>query len=303
MSSVTEFSYIGIHSQHLEGWKSFAIKMLGMQIGEHAESWLSLRMDDKRYRLFIERGDREDLAFSGFSCSSSDDFNCILDRLRKTGNRVDRGDQSLAALRGVARLAATTDPIGNRVELVLGFEDAAEPFHSEVLKSRFVTGVGGLGHEFLMDQGKRDELLAWYQLLGFRISDYIREDIAPGVIADAVFMHCNARHHSVAWANMPFPKRLHHLMIEVADVHDVGLAYERCMNAGREFEMTLGGHPNDEMFSFYVRTPSGFNVEYGYGGRLIDDANWTVRQYDHLNTWGHRAPEAEIKRLGTHSAC
>ena len=28
-------------------------------------------------------------------------------------------------------------------------------------------------------------------------------------------------------------------------------------------------HPNDHMFSFYVRTPSGFSVEYGWGGLLI----------------------------------
>ncbi|MFD0567797.1 hypothetical protein ACFQ2M_41870 [Kitasatospora saccharophila] len=33
-------------------------------------------------------------------------------------------------------------------------------------------------------------------------------------------------------------------------------------------------HPNDHMFSFYVRTPSGFSVEYGWGGLLIDDATW-----------------------------
>ena len=32
--------------------------------------------------------------------------------------------------------------------------------------------------------------------------------------------------------------------------------------------MTLGTHTNDRMTSFYVRTPSGFEIEYGFGGRI-----------------------------------
>ncbi|MFD4605005.1 hypothetical protein ACFWPQ_44195 [Streptomyces sp. NPDC058464] len=36
-----------------------------------------------------------------------------------------------------------------------------------------------------------------------------------------------------------------------------------------------GDEENDEMLSFYSKTPSGFQVEYGYGGKLIDDSVWT----------------------------
>ena len=35
---------------------------------------------------------------------------------------------------------------------------------------------------------------------------------------------------------------------------------------------TLGRHPNDRMFSFYAKTPSGFQFEFGWGGREVDDA-------------------------------
>jgi hypothetical protein len=45
------------------------------------------------------------------------------------------------------------------------------------------------------------------------------------------------------------------------------------------------------MTSFYVRTPSGFEIEYGTGGRLIDDATWTIGAYDAQSLWGHRLPE------------
>ncbi|NED56153.1 biphenyl 2,3-dioxygenase, partial [Micromonospora aurantiaca] len=80
--------------------------------------------------------------------------------------------------------------------------------------------------------------------------------------------------------------------VEVTDIRDVGTAYDRCMDAGQPFEMTLGMHPNDHMFSFYVQTPSGFSVEYGWGGLLVDDETWQVKTLDRLHSWGHRPPEA-----------
>ena len=40
--------------------------------------------------------------------------------------------------------------------------------------------------------------------------------------------------------------------------------------------MTLGRHTNDLMTSFYVRTPSGFEIEYGTGGLVVDDDTWEV---------------------------
>ena len=40
--------------------------------------------------------------------------------------------------------------------------------------------------------------------------------------------------------------------------------------------MSLGRHTNDLMTSFYVRTPSGFEIEYGTGGIVVDDDTWTV---------------------------
>ena len=54
--------------------------------------------------------------------------------------------------------------------------------------------------------------------------------------------------------------------------------------------MDLGRHPNDLMTSFYVRTPSGFDLEYGAGGVTVDDAAWETETYDALSIWGHALP-------------
>jgi hypothetical protein len=55
--------------------------------------------------------------------------------------------------------------------------------------------------------------------------------------------------------------------------------------------MSLGRHTNDRMTSFYVRTPSGFEIEYGAGGRLIDMTEpWMPGHYDAMSFWGHKPP-------------
>jgi 3,4-dihydroxy-9,10-secoandrosta-1,3,5(10)-triene-9,17-dione 4,5-dioxygenase len=46
------------------------------------------------------------------------------------------------------------------------------------------------------------------------------------------------------------------------------------------------------MMSFYIRTPSSFQVEYGYGGRVIDDDVWEVQLHHAPSIWGHRSPDA-----------
>ncbi|MDS0862915.1 VOC family protein [Burkholderia pseudomultivorans] len=291
MSTVTELGYVGIEASDLAEWERFGVELLGMQRASRTDTSLSLRMDGKAHRWIVEAGSADDLAFTGYGCETDADLDAIVARLRAAGTEVDEGDAALATARKVRRIAVTADPLGNRVELYVGLADADTPFASGRLVSGFVTGAGGAGHQVLMERGMdRQVLVDWYGLLGFRITDVIDQQLAPGIVASVTFMRCNGRHHTVALANMPFPKRMHHFMVEVGDMNDVGLAYDRCMDAKQRFEMTLGLHPNDRMFSFYVRTPSDFNVEVGWGGLMIDDATWQVQHLDRLSTWGHRPP-------------
>ncbi len=291
MSTVTELGYVGIEASDLAAWERFGVDLLGMQVGSRSDEALNLRMDDAVHRWIVVEGDADDLAFTGFGCATQSDLDAIAARLRAAGNTVTEGDAQLCAARKVQRIVVTSDPLGNRVELYVGLAVADTPFASGRLVSDFVTGAGGAGHQVLIERGMdRQALLDWYGLLGFKVTDVINQEMAPGIVASVTFLHCNGRHHTVALANMPFPKRMHHFMIEATEISDVGLAYDRCMDAKQPFEMTLGMHPNDRMFSFYVRTPSGFNVEFGWGGLVIDESSWQVQHLDRLSSWGHRPP-------------
>lgn len=80
---------------------------------------------------------------------------------------------------------------------------------------------------------------------------------------------------------------LHHVMLELKDLNDIGATYELCRKSGVPLSMDLGRHSNDRMLSFYVRTPGGFEIEYGWGGLLIDDSVWQVLRLPKPSFWGH----------------
>lgn len=44
------------------------------------------------------------------------------------------------------------------------------------------------------------------------------------------------------------------------------------------------------MVSFYARTPSGFEVEFGWGGLPVDSATWRVARHEKMSSWGHKRP-------------
>ncbi|MET8468632.1 VOC family protein [Streptomyces sp. NPDC006422] len=299
MSGVTELGYVVYEVSSLTDWEHFGVELLGMQLGERTPDHLTLRTDEKAHRWIVTEGPADDLVASGYEVADPAALDALVATVRAAGIEVTEGDAALAAARKVDRIFLTTDPMGNRVELVTGLADADTPFESAKLLGGFVTGAGGAGHQVLMAHGvPRDTYLAFYiDVLGFKVSDIIVEELAPGVVADLIFLHCNGRHHTVAFGDMPSPKATHHFMVEVADIRDVGAAYDRCMDAKQPFEMTLGMHPNDHMFSFYVFTPSGFSIEYGWGGLIIDDATWEVRTLDKLHSWGHRPPGAVAEVL------
>ncbi|MDR2011547.1 MAG: VOC family protein [Rhodanobacter sp.] len=300
MPGLKELAYVVYEASDLDAWEHFGVKLLGMQTGERTQNGVTLRNDEKAYRWVITKGPADDLVASGYEVDSDAALDNIVAKLRAAGFQTTLGDASLAAARKVARIVVTADPMGNRVELVTHFANAPTPFRSEILAGQFLTGACGAGHQFILTKEvpQQDAVNFYCDLLGFRISDRIVEEIAPGIVADAMFLHCNPRHHTIALGQIPHPKKTHHFMLQVTDRQDVGYAWERCLKAGQPIEMTLGSHPNDQMLSFYVKTPSGFAVEYGWGGLLIeDDSTWEVKTFNQLNNWGHFDPAQELAWL------
>lgn len=295
MASVTQLGYLAFEVADLAAWETFVTRVLGLGIAARtARGGLVLRMDGRAARIFVEPGPADDLAAIGWEAADERALDTIVERLRAAGFEVAAGTAEEASARRVAKLVKLTDPGGIPSELFVGAERAAEPFRSDVVRSGFVGDEHGLGHLVVTARTQEESEAFYTKLLGFRLSDYIRCEV-HGYPVDIAFFHANGRHHSVAFGARQ-KKRLHHFMLEARSMDEVGLAYDRTLAAGLRIMQTLGRHPNDRMFSFYAKTPSGFQFEFGWGGREIDDATWRPTTYDRISEWGHHPPELLVAR-------
>ena len=187
-----------------------------------------------------------------------------------------------------------SDPGGNRIEVFWRPHIAAEPFKPGRPISGFRTGPLGMGHVVLNVENAEPMLGFYRDLLGFRISDFGRTPYK------LYFFHLNGRHHSFAMVESG-KRSIHHFMIEMVSLDDVGQGYDLAQLEDGRIAYTLGRHTNDHVTSFYSHTPSGFFVEYGWGGLVIDPATWTPHEtFDGPSLWGHERlymEEAQRRRL------
>ena len=153
-----------------------------------------------------------------------------------------------AAARGVEELLTLRDCDGLATEIYFGPQiEIRNPLMPTQPVSGFKTGDLGLGHIVLTVTNTSATEAFYRDFLGFRTTDYINLELAPGVATKAVFMRCNARHHSIALVAAPLPKRLLHFMAEVEKLDEVGLALERAHLSGVRIAATLGRHSNDRI--------------------------------------------------------
>lgn len=279
---IRSLGYVGVASPDAKQWLEFGPEILGMQAVEDGAETVRLRMDDADHRLTVRHGERNRMLYTGWDVGGEDQLQALTEVLEKRDIPFQRGTDEECADRSVLGLVAVHDPMGLRHELYYGQKVIPNSFHPGRPMSRFVTGTQGLGHVVFAtpDMQRCDQFFR--DVLGFRKSDEIYTFI------DLWFYHCNPRHHSLAMTPMPGVRGLHHVMVEVAELDDVGAAYDEVMSRGIPLSMTLGRHVNDRMVSFYVRTPAGFDIEYGWGAVTVDDEIWTVAQYDKPSVWGHR---------------
>jgi 2,3-dihydroxybiphenyl 1,2-dioxygenase len=247
-------------------------------------------MDDRKQRVIVS-AETPGASFYGWEVADADALDALAGRLEAAGVTVSRGGQALAAQRRVTDLIVFADPIGNRLEAFHGGETTDEPFRPGRSISGFRTGPLGMGHAVLTIE-RLDDVLPFYRdVLGFHLSDYILKPFK------AYFFHVNPRHHSLAFLETG-KNGIHHLMVELFSLDDVGQAYDIALTQPESIGSTFGRHTNDHVTSFYSWSPSGFMVEYGWGGRLVEPGNWTAEEYTvGPSLWGHdRAWLPEEKR-------
>lgn len=282
---VDSLGYVALNVSKIDEWRVLLEKVFGLE-ARPRDGAIDYRMDGRHHRFTLYPSDCDSVSAIGWEHSSAARLEATVAALRDRGVEVQAGSAALCAERKVKQLYTYTCPmIGNRQELCYGPLVSNTAFSPSRGISGYKTGGLGLGHVVYWVKDLPASLSFYEEVMGFAVSDYIAWDAE-----DAVFLHCNPRHHTLALMKdgpMGPAGALMHIMIEANSYDDVGYGYDIVRDLGIPVMIEPGKHSNDHMQSFYLQTPSGFWMEYGFGGIEIGP-DWAVRNYDAPMLWGHR---------------
>lgn len=289
MSGVTELGYVRFGVSDMDAWRFFAADLLGLELRDDMDDdKLWIRTDIWHHRICIEHHESDDMLSMGLRVAGREEFRDLQAALTSAGIPFEVGSVEFAIERFVIEIMTLKDPAGNQIEIFHGpLIDAHLPFYPARRRfGGFVTGEGGLGHMIVRDDDAA-KAYEFYKLLGLRSASEFRVPVpAINGYVSGHFMHCdhpNAREHTIAFG-MERAKSCNHLSLELDNLDDVMLTYELIKNHGEyPVMLDIGRHPNDQQFSFYVRSPSNFLIEIGSGSVEKSDQSYILN----ADIWGH----------------
>ena len=282
--AVTALGYIGLHVSDLDAWCSYATGVLGLELSGREEGLAYLRMDELHHRIILHEDSRDDLAYAGWQTPNRDAFEATLGLMTAAAISFTPATEEERAQRMVQAMAKF-ELSGVPMEVFYGPKVLFDkPFQPSARMSGFRTGDMGMGHIAFAGDDPQELARLMIEGLGFEVGDSFS--------GFECLLRCNRRENTVFIPAGPFSggKRLNHFMLETKALDDVGSCFDRCEDNGVEVTSRIGRHTNDLSLSFYMRTPSGFRVEYGWDSKSTDIGDWPVREYERSSVWGHRPP-------------
>jgi extradiol dioxygenase len=291
--NVLSFAYVGFESPNFKEWERFGPEVFGLGLAEPGpDGTVNLRLDERHHRIAVHPGDEDRIAYIGWELRDQPALERGVEELERAGVTMLPVDPADRVQRAVAGLVRFVDPAGFTNEIFYGQRFQPGSFVAgKPMYGGFAAGPLGLGHVVVAVPEITDELQRFVtETLGFTY--YHGGSVAdPDGREEVVtrFYRCNARSHCYGFIRVPGKRGMQHLCIEVEKLDDVGRAYDYVERTDLPVTMTLGRHTMESIVSFYMRTPSGFDLEFGAGGVLIDDETWIQQTPVDSIAWGHRA--------------
>ncbi|WP_172168005.1 VOC family protein [Paraburkholderia elongata] len=282
---VTELGYLGIGVSDLAAWRHYATNVLGVDwIDEPGGA--RLRMDYWHYRIRVHEDPSDDILYAGFRVAGPEELQASINRLEELGIAFERATASEAEQRCVLDYVRVKDPAGLPIEIFHGpLVDTHQPYRpGRGMHGKFRTGALGLGHMIVRNIDVEASYRFYRDLMDLRGNVEMRFGVGERRFELTFMAAEGGRDHMVAFGAGNTPKRIHHLMIEVEEQNDVGLTYDIVRKEKIPILNDIGRHIDDNMFSFYMSTPSGWFCEYGAEGSspTYQSEYHTVGDY-----WGH----------------
>ncbi|MEV0247849.1 VOC family protein [Nocardia sp. NPDC050712] len=290
MAVISSLGYVKVAVSDPHAWRTFAFDVIGFAEGAGPDpDAVYLRMDERAARLVLVPGETDKVLAIGWEVRDYRALAEVRAAVRAFGIEVTELPLAEADARRVEEVISFLDPSGTTVEVFHG------PVldHSPVVSPHgncFVTAGLGLGHAVLPVPDLDVAFRFYTEVLGFLPRGAFRLPTPPEYGPMRVrFLGVNSRHHSLALipSGGEEGSGLVHIMVEVDALDDVGRALDRVGKAGYHLSSTLGRHTNDKMISFYVRTPGGWDLEFGTEGMQVDEATYTAEEITADSYWGH----------------
>ena len=289
---IRQLGYLVVETTDIEKWRTFGTQILGMAAKDGPDGELYFKIDERAFRVLVLPGERDRLLSSGWEVATEEEFHAFRAKLEQAGVEISSPSAAAMKQRHVSGLFQLNDPAGNLIEVYWGPISDFTRFISPVGVKSFVTGQMGMGHVVLPALNFDETCRFWTTHLGMGLSDILRLPDLPGPSGDPArvhFFHCNPRQHSLALGEVLEPSGCFHFMLEVPGIDEVGLALDRATTHQAPLASTLGRHVNDDMVSFYIWTPGGFQVEFGCGGMVKNwEAENIVFETTRGSRWGHK---------------
>jgi 2,3-dihydroxy-p-cumate/2,3-dihydroxybenzoate 3,4-dioxygenase len=273
MINLHDIRYLRIGTPDLDGAIRFATEIVGLQLaareGKSAyfrSDKVGVRGDTRDHTLVYFEGDPNDHTI-GFDLLDPDDLDRVGAELERAGRPVHLGTKEECDRRRVRSFIASTDPSGNKIEIV------ARPYHTGV---RYFpardAGITGFSHIGLYTKNAARDEEFWTGLMNARVSDWI---------GDAPLLRIATAHHSLAL----FPAQrtgIQHINHQVEDFDDVMRSWYFLKEKGVKILLGPGRHPLSTAVMLYFRGPDGAVYEYSCGVKHIrpeDEATYRPRQF------------------------
>ncbi|MEU0501077.1 VOC family protein [Nocardia sp. NPDC005998] len=290
MGIISSLGYVKVAVADPAAWRTFAFDVIGFAEGTGPDpDAIYLRMDEHVARLVLVPGETDKVLAIGWEVRDHRALAEAREAVEQAGIEVAALTVAEADARSVEEAITFRDPSGTTIEI----------FHGPVLDhspvvgkhgNRFVTEGLGLGHVVLPVPDLDGAFRFYTDVLGFLPRGAFRLPTPPEYGPVRIrFLGVNQRHHSLALipSGGKEGSGLVHIMVEVDRLDDVGRALDRVNKAGYHLSSTLGRHTNDKMISFYVRTPGGWDLEFGTEGVLVDETTYTAEEMTADSYWGH----------------
>ncbi|MBM4511313.1 2,3-dihydroxybiphenyl 1,2-dioxygenase [Rhodococcus hoagii] len=274
--SIRSLAYLRIEATDMAAWREYGLKVLGM-IGARAPipTTCTCAWTTTPARLVIVPGERDGLYATAGNARTPKGCRRSVSALPRPTGSSRRATKEEAAERNVVEFVKCRDASGSRLG-DLPHDRPAAPPHRESVRAQVRHRRAGARARRARNQGRAADLEFYRDVLGFKLRDSMR--LPPQVVgvrrtvtrrgcASWAATHAT----SLAFAPLPNPSGIVHLMVEVENSDDVGLCLDRALRKNVKMSATLGRHVNDLMLSFYMKTPGGFDVEFGCEGLEVED--------------------------------